>query len=111
MRSTQRPSELTRNDALALSEQAFLARTSDDAVLVRVAVKGSILGVQLEPKAMRDNMHELAQRIMACADVAYLQGQVALRQQMEHAKLDPVCYADFPTEGDLAAARERLRNL
>ena len=36
---------------------------------------------------------------------------VALRQQMEHAKLDPVCYADFPTDGDLAAARDRLRNL
>ena len=102
---------MTSNDNLPLSEQAFLARTPDDAVLVRVAVKGSILGVQLEPKAMRDNMHELAQRIMACADVAYLQGQVALRQQMEHAKLDPVCYADFPTEGDLAAARDRLRNL
>lgn len=102
---------MTGDDALPLSEQAFLARTSDDAVLVRVAVKGSILGVQLEPKAMRENMHELAQRIVACADVAYLQGQVALRQQMERAQLDPVCYADFPTEGDLAAARDRLRKL
>ena len=47
---------MTSNDNLPLSEQAFLARTPDDAVLVRVAVKGSILGVQLEPKAMRDNM-------------------------------------------------------
>ncbi|WP_425004971.1 DUF2694 family protein [Mycolicibacterium sp. S3B2] len=102
---------MTSNDALPLSEQAFLARTADDAVLVRVAVKGFILGVQLEPKAMRDPMHELAQRIMACSDVAYLQGQVALRQQMEQAQLDPVCYTDFPTEGDLAAARDRLRNL
>ncbi|WP_094287359.1 DUF2694 family protein [Mycobacterium lehmannii] len=94
-----------------LSEQAFIARTPDDAVLVRVAVKGCILGVQLEPKAMRYNMNELAQRIMACADVAYLQGQVALREQMEQAELDPVCYADFPTERDLAAARDRLRML
>jgi hypothetical protein len=96
---------------IPLSEQAFLARTVDDAVAVRVAVKGSILGVQLEPSAMRYAGHELAQRIMACADVAYLQGQVALREQMQQAKLDPVCYADFPTEGDLAAARERLRKL
>lgn len=102
---------MTSDDALPLSEQAFLARTTDDAVLVRVAVKGFILGVQLEPKAMRVPMFELAQRVVACADVAYLQGQVALRQQMEQAQLDPVCYADFPTEGDLAAARERLRNL
>ena len=32
-------------------------------------------------------------------------------EQMENAKLDPVCYADFPTERDLSAARDRLRNL
>ena len=102
---------MINNDNLPLSEQAFLTRTRDDAVLVRNAVKGHILGVQLEPKAMRDPMFELAQRIVACADVAYLQGQVALREQMENAKLDPVCYADFPTQGDLSAARDRLRNL
>ncbi len=110
MRIVRRTFELSRSD-VPLSEQAFLARTFDDAVLVRVAVKGSILGVQLEPKAMHYAGHGLAQRIMACADVAYLQGQVALRQQMEHAKLDPVCYADFPTDEDLAAAREHLRKL
>ena len=50
---------MTSNDNLPLSEQAFLARTPDDAVLVRNAVKGHILGVQLEPKAMLDTMYEI----------------------------------------------------
>lgn len=100
---------MTSNDALPLSEQAFLARTPDDAVLARVAVKGHVLGVQLEPQAMKNPMHVLAQRIMACTDVAYLQGQVAQRTQMEQARLDPVCYADLPTDQYLDDARARLR--
>lgn len=95
----------------SLSDQSFIASTPDGAVLVRVAVKGHVLGVQLEPRAMRRPGHEIAERIMACADVAYLEGQVALRRQWELAKVDPVCFEDMPTEGDLAAARARLGRL
>jgi Protein of unknown function (DUF2694) len=102
---------LSSNEAVDLSDQSFIATTPDEAIAVRVAVKGHLLGVQLEPRAMRRPGHEIAERIMACADVAYLQGQVALRQQMERARLDPVCYEDMPSEKDLAAARERLRRL
>lgn len=96
---------------VSLSDQSFLATTPDGAVLVRVAVRGHILGVQLEPQVMHRPGHEIAERVMACADVAYLEGQVALRQQWEQARLDPVCYEGMPTDQDLAAAREKLRTL
>ena len=96
---------------VALGDQSFIAATPDGDVLVRVAVKGHVLGVQLEPQVMRRPGHEIAARIMACADVAYLQGQLALRQQMQQANVDPVCYQDMPGEAELAAARERLRKL
>jgi hypothetical protein len=101
---------LTDEASLPLSERSFTASTRDGLVFVRVAVRGHVLGVQLEPGAMRAVGHELAERIMACADVAYLQGQVAVRREWEKARiLDAV--AGMPTESDLAAARERLRGL
>jgi hypothetical protein len=80
-------------------------------VFVRVAVRGHVLGVQLEPGVMTHPGSEIAERIMACADVAYLQGQVALRSLWEDAGLDSACYDDMPTKSDLAAARERLEAL
>jgi hypothetical protein len=67
--------------------------------------------VQLEPGVMAYPGSEIAERIMACADVAYLQGQVAVRRLWEDAGLDSACYDDMPTESDLAAARERLEAL
>jgi hypothetical protein len=91
-----------------LSAQSFIASTPDDLVFVRVTVRGHVLGVQLEPGVMAHPGSEIAERIMACADVAYLQGQVALRSLWEEAGLDAVCFDDMPTHGDLAAARERL---
>jgi hypothetical protein len=102
---------LSTDSAVPLSEQSFTASTPDGSVFVRVAVKGHVLGVQLEPAAMRRPGHEIAERIMACADVAYLQGQVAVRQQWAQARMEPVCYEGMPTEEDLAAAQERLRKL
>jgi hypothetical protein len=99
---------LTDHDELPLSAQSFIASTPDDLVFVRVAVLGHVLGVQLEPGIMEHTGSDIAQRIMACADVAYLQGQVALRGQWEEAGLDSVCFDDMPTESDLAAARTRL---
>jgi hypothetical protein len=99
---------LTDDNAVPLAEQSFTASTPDGTVFVRVAVRGNVLGVQLEPQVMARPGLEIAQRIMACADVAYLQGQVAVRRQWEQAGLEPACFAEMPTERDLAAARQRL---
>ena len=96
---------------LPLDKQSFVASTTDQSVWVRVAVKGGILGVQLEPAVMRRPGHEIAQRIMACADVAYLEGQVALRNHAEKAQVDPESLAGMATPSDLEQARSRLRGL
>ena len=98
-------------EALALAERSFTASTADGAVFVRVATAGHVLGVQLEPEAMTRPGHEIAERIVACADVAYLQGQVAVRAEWEKTGVAAECFEGMPTEGDLAAARERLGNL
>jgi hypothetical protein len=102
---------LSDDDSMPLAERSFTASTPDGSVFVRVAVRGHVLGVQVEPEAMRRPGRELAERIMAAADVAYLQGQVAIRQEFErgHVSMDDI--DDMPTEQDLAAARERLEML
>jgi hypothetical protein len=102
---------MSDEDALPLSAESFIASTPDDLVFVRVAVRGHVLGVQLEPGVMEHPGSEIAERIIACADVAYLQGQVALRSLWEDAGLDSVCIDDMPTADDLAAARERLESM
>ena len=95
---------MSEQNAVALSEQSFIASTPDDSVFVRVAVRGHVLGVQLEPGVMARPGREIAERIMACADVAYLQGQVALRKLWEQAALEPACFENMPTDGDLGRA-------
>jgi hypothetical protein len=102
---------LSDDTAAPLGEQSYTASTPDNSVFVRVAVRGHVLGVQLEPEVMRRPGHHIAERIMACADVAYLQGQVAVRTQWEQADVDPECFQDMPSDSDLAAALERLRGL
>ena len=102
---------MTDEHAVPLSDQSFTASTPDESVFVRVAVRGHVLGVQLEPAAMARPGHEIAERIMACADVAYLQGQVAVRRQWELAGIAADSFAVLPTEADLAAARDRLGKL
>jgi hypothetical protein len=97
--------------SLPLDEQSFVATTTDQSVWVRVAVKGGILGVQLERQVMRRPGHEIAERIVACADVAYLEGQVALRSHAEQAHVDPESLAGIATRSDLEQARVRLREL
>jgi hypothetical protein len=99
------------DELVAIGDQSFTASTPDGAVFVRVAVRGHVLGVQLEPEVMVRPGHEIAERIIACADVAYLQGQLAVRAQWEQANVDPGCFQDMPTEHDLDAARTRLRGL
>ena len=96
---------------MPLNDQSFTASTPDGSVFVRVAVRGHILGVQLEPAASRRAGHELAEAIMACADVAYLEGQVAVRTEWERARVSPDALEGMPTADDLALARERLRRL
>lgn len=102
---------MTDEPPVAIGDESFTAATDDGTVFVRVAVRGHVLGVQLESDVMRRPGHEIAERIIACADVAYLQGQVAIRTQWEQANVDPGCFEDMPTERDLDAARERLRGL
>jgi Protein of unknown function (DUF2694) len=94
-----------------IDEQSFVASTTDQSVWVRVAVKGGILGVQLEPAVMQRPGHEIAERIMACADVAYLEGQVALRGHAERAHVDPESLTAMATADDLTRARARLQEL
>jgi hypothetical protein len=102
---------LSDESSVPLSERSFTASTSDGSVFVRVAVRGHILGVQLEPAATRRVGRELAEAIMACADVAYLEGQVAVRTEWERARVSPDALEGMPTADDLALARERLRRL
>ena len=80
---------------LPLSEQSFTAATPDESVFVRVAVPG----------------HGIADRIVACADVAYLQGQLAVRAEWERAQLAGDALAGMPTAAELATARDRLAKL
>jgi hypothetical protein len=91
-----------------LTEESFSAATPDNTVFVRVAMAGHTLGVQIEPTAMRFPARAIAERIMACNDVAYLKGQLALR---EHLRMAAIPVDDMPTDQDLAAAERRLREL
>jgi hypothetical protein len=102
---------LSDESSVPLSDQSYTASTPDGSVFVRVAVRGHILGVQLEPLASRRSGHELAEAIMACADVAYLEGQVAIRAEWERARVSPDALEGMPTADELARARERLRRL
>ena len=88
-----------------MSEESFTASTPDNSVFVRVAVAGHTLGVQIEPEAMRLSAQTIAERIMACNDVAYLKGQLVIRAELQQAAI-PV--DDMPTEDDLDTAVRRL---
>ena len=91
-----------------MNDESFTASTRDNTVFVRVAVAGHTLGVQIEPAAMRLPAEAIAERIIACNDVAYLKGQLVLRGELQQAAI-PV--DDMPSELDLAAAERRLREL
>lgn len=93
------------------AEREYSAHTPDEAVWVRVVGTGRVLGVQLEPQVMRRAGSEIAARIQACADVAYLEGQVALRAEFEKhgAPADGISW--MATVKDLEAARARLRDI
>ena len=88
-----------------MTDESFTASTPDNAVFVRVAVAGHTLGVQIEPETMQLPAHVIAERIMACNDVAYLKGQLVIREQLQQAAI-PV--DDMATEQDLSAAVRKL---
>lgn len=93
-----------------VKHQAFDASTADGSVYVRVSGLGHVLGVQIEPEAMRLEPYMLAQRIVACADVAYLQSQVALVREMS-AGGDPLLTEGMATDAQLRAAMTRLETI
>ena len=99
-------------DETRTEEQSFAAATPDGSVVVRAAAAGQVLGVQLEASVMRRTGHEIAQRVMACAEAAYLEGQVRRRDQWAQAHVAPEAYESWmPTQADLSAARARLGRL
>lgn len=93
------------------ADREYTANTPDETVWVRVAGSGQVLGVQLEPPVMDLRGHEIAERIQACADVAYLKGQVALRADFDQRGTPADAIAWMATHEDLAQAHARLRNL
>lgn len=102
---------MSESDTGAAAERQYTANTVDETVWVRVAGSGQVLGVQLEPPVMRRPGREIAERIQACADVAYFEGQLALRAEFEQrgAPVDAISW--MATAKDLDAARVRLRKL
>jgi hypothetical protein len=96
---------------MTAADREYTANTVDETVWVRVAGSGQVLGVQLEPPVMLRPGVEIAERIQACADVAYYEGQLDLRADLEGrgAPADTVSW--MATRDDLERARARLRTL
>jgi hypothetical protein len=97
--------------APSAAQREYTAATPDETVWVRVAGTGQVLGVQLEPAVMRRPGREIAERILACADAAYFEGQVALRADFERAGTPADAISWMATAADLDAARDRLGRL
>ena len=93
------------------AEQSFCQATPDGSVWVRVSVRGHIVGVQIEPAAMRRGGHRIAEQLMACADAAYLEGQVSQRRSLTALWGTDAVVEGMPTERDLAAALARLKEM
>jgi hypothetical protein len=93
------------------ADREYTANTPDESVWVRVAGTGRVLGVQLEEPVMRRRGGEIAERIQACADVAYFEGQVALREEAEKRGAPVEAIGWMATREDLEAARATLRGL
>jgi hypothetical protein len=96
---------------MTAAERDHTAHTLDETVWVRVAGSGEVLGVQLEPAVMSRPGSQIAARIQACADVAWMEGQLLQRQEWESAGLPSGDFADMPTVQDLEKARAYLRTL
>lgn len=93
-----------------MSEQyatAFEQWCPDGTCYTRVSVDGPTLGVQLESTIAKLSGSQIAARLMACNDVAYLRGRVAMRQAFEK---EPGMRSleGLETQADLNAALKRL---
>ncbi len=82
----------------------------DGIVYTRVSAYGPTLGVQIEPAASQLTGEQLAQRLMAVNDVAYLAGRVAIREQFERYP-GQRSVDGLETRSELSAAVERLDRL
>ncbi len=96
---------------MTAADREYTANTLDETVWVRVAGSGQVLGVQLEPPVMDRPGHEIAERIQACADVAYFEGQVELRGEFERRGAPADAISWMATRQDLDQARARLSRL
>lgn len=96
---------------MTATDREYTANTVDETVWVRVAGSGQVLGVQLEPPVMQRPGHEIAARIQACADVAYFEGQIDLRADLERRGAPADAIGWMATREDLERARMRLRSL
>lgn len=79
----------------------------DGTCYTRVSADGPTLGIQLEPSIHQLTGTQIAERLMACNDVAYLRGRLAMRAEFEK---DPDRYSldGLETQADLNAAIRRL---
>lgn len=102
---------MSDESAAAPAEQSFCHATPDGSVWVRVSVRGHVVGVQIEPAAMRRGGGRLAEQLMACADAAYLEGQVNQRRALAALWGSEAAVEGMPTERDLAAALARLKGM
>ena len=93
------------------TDREYTANTVDETVWVRVAGSSQILGVQLEPAVMDRPGHEIAERVQACHDVAYFQGQLDLRAEFERRGAPADAISWMATRRDLDRAHARLAKL
>jgi hypothetical protein len=87
---------------------AFDQWCPDGTCYARVSVAGPTLGFQLEPTIRHLSGTQIAERVMACNDVAYLKGRVAIRTAFEK---EPGLRSleGLETQADLNAAIARLQ--
>ena len=86
---------------------AFDQWCPDGTCYARVSVSGPTLGVQIEASMRELTGTQLAERLMACNDVAYLRGRVAIRSAFEK-EPGRRSLEGLETQADLNAALRRL---
>ena len=102
---------MSAEGAAPVAEQSFCHATPDGSVWVRVSARGHVIGVQIEPAAMRRGGHRIAEQLIACADAAYLEGQVVQRRSLIALWGSETVVEGMPTDRDLAAALTRLQEM
>lgn len=86
---------------------AFDQWCPDGTCYARVSISGPTLGVQIETSMRELTGTQLAERLMACNDVAYLRGRVAIRSAFEK-EPGRRSLEGLETQADLTAALRRL---